>query len=122
MKIRAVVVWFREPVRMRSGAFPKTSLSFEVQVGGGADTAAAAEQLLRSAQHPENAPEGEAGQIMQGMVSAIAQLQATMKGAPTPGVRLLAGWVEFLTAAGELLLVPQEQVAWIELGAETERA
>ncbi len=122
MKIRAVVVWFREPVKMQRGAAPKTSLTFEVQVGGGPDTTAAAERLLQSTQHPENAPEGEAGQIMQGMVSAIAQLQATMEGLPTPGARLLSGWVEFSTAAGELLLVPQEQVAWIELGAETERA
>lgn len=121
MKVRPVVVWFREPVRMRQGP-ARTSLVFQVEVSGGPDTKAAAEALLQSAQHPEDKIEGEVGEIMQGMVSAIAQLQTRMRETPTPGARLLPGWVEFTTAVGEILLVPQEQIAWIELGAETERA
>ncbi len=126
MKVRTVVVWFRKPVDMLGGAggpnFPrKTKLEFEVQVSGG-PAADAAERLLRSAPHPEDRAEGPAAEMMADVVSAISQLQARMQEAPTPGARLLPGWVEFTTAAGEILLVPQEQIAWIELGAETERA
>ncbi len=121
MKVRSVTVWFTEPVHV-SKHKRTTKLDLDVLVSGGAETTAAAEALLQSTQHPENKVEGEAGQIMQGMVSAIAQLQATMKGAPTPGVRLLSGWVECTTPAGAILLVPQDRIAWIELGAETERA
>lgn len=122
MKIRPVIVWFVEPVRMGGGKRTRTSLIFEVPVADAAAPKAEVDRLLGSLPHPEDTPDSLTGAVMAEIIKAVTHLRPLLQETSTPGLRWLNGCAEFTTWRGELLLVPTERIAWIELGAESERS
>jgi hypothetical protein len=131
MKVRAVVVWLLDSVFVGVGPGPrravgpkfKNRLDFDAVIS---DTKSAADQLLKSVgEHPENlerlagSVHGELREMGAALGSMLAQAQSVMP-QPTPGTRWHNECVEFTTAKGELLLIPRERIAWIELGPERE--
>lgn len=123
MKVRAVVVWLVEPIYVDLSAQAKAPRRNKIEFNAVIEDARAmADQVIRDlGRHPENIGSGSetASELGAAMGNIIAQVRAATP-QPTPGTRWHNGCVEFTTDKGQLLVIPCDRIAWIELGPEWE--